>query len=123
MTFEQLPGPAAYMAWFSAALVLVGGALLLWRQAVMTTARRLELRPGVRAAQVMLNAVAATAALTIPPAVSIWLGLIQPSAWVFCSGVVFLVFIVRTGRARLWWAWRQGQQLRASATQGPGRPG
>jgi hypothetical protein len=121
MTSGQAPKSWTYTTSLIAALVLLGAALLLWRRAAMTTARRLELRPGVRAVQIMLNAVAATAASAMPPAVFIWSAQIRSDNWSLGIGVMWLVVACTSAPARLWWAWHRGQRLRtAAAGAGPG---
>ena len=116
MTSEQAPKSWTYTTSLIAALVLLGAALLLWRQAAVTTARRLELRPGVRAVQIMLNAVAATAASAMPPVVFIWSAQIRSDNWSLGIGVMWLVVACTSAPARLWWAWHRAQQLRTAGS-------
>jgi hypothetical protein len=115
MTFEQAPGSAAYLGWFFAALALLWAMLLLWRQAAMTVAARLELSPRVRAAQIVLYAVTTTAAFAIPSVAQIWIGQIKPDNWMLGTGALWLIFFFRSEPARLWWAWHRAKQLRAAA--------
>jgi hypothetical protein len=119
MTLEQFPGSMAFLAWFIATMVPLGAALWFWRQAVVIMAGRIELRPGVRAVQVMLNAVATSAAFAITPVGLIWTGLTGSMAWlVVPSGVFFLFSTGRSAPARLWCAWHRARRLRAAGTGG-----
>lgn len=115
ITWEQLPGSVAYMTWFVAALVPLGAALLLWRKAAITVAGRLDLRPGVRAVQVMLTAVATIAAEAMSAVLPIWIGQARSDAVLLSAGLVLLVVRSRPAPARLWQAWHRARQLRAGA--------
>ncbi len=118
MTLEQLPGSVTSLAWYIAALVLLGAALRFWTQAATTMAGRLELQPRVRAVRIVLNAVATMAASALTPVVLIWIGQIQSDNWLLGAGVFLLVSNCRSTSARLWWAWHRGQRLRAAAAGG-----
>ena len=120
MTLDHVPALVVFLPWFIAALVPLGAALWFWSQAAMTMAGRLELQPGVRAVQIMLNAVATIAATAIPSLVMIWVGQTRPSVWLMIGASVLYFYAgCRSAPARLWWAWHRAQQLRAAAG---GRP-
>jgi len=119
MTLEQFPGSMAFLAWFIATIVPLGAALRFWRQAVVIMAGRLELRPRARTVQIMLNAVATSAAVAITPVGLIWTGLTGSMAWLIVPSGVYLLFSTgRSAPARLWWAWHRAQRLRAAGTGG-----
>jgi hypothetical protein len=119
MTSGPAPKSWAYSTSLIAALALLGAALLLWRQAAKTIARRLELRPGVRAVQIMLNTVARITATGMPPVVLIWNAQTRSDYLTLGVGVWWLVIVWTSVPSRLWQAWHWGQQLR-TATAGPG---
>jgi hypothetical protein len=119
MTLEEASGSLAYWAWLIATLVPLGAALLFWRRAAMTVAGRLELQPGVCAVQVLVNAVTTTAADLVTSVLFIWYGQTHANNWLLAAGLVHLVARSRPVPGRLWWAWRQGQRLRAAGS-GPG---
>jgi len=112
MTYGQMMKSDAYLTWSIATLLLLEGALLLWRQAATAMASRLDIPPGVRAVQLVLSAVAASAFLAIAPVQVIWTGQAQHQGWLLGLGAVLLVYFTRTAPYRLRGAWRLAGELR-----------
>jgi hypothetical protein len=113
---QKVSGAAFF--WFTATVLLLEAALLLWRRAGRATAQRLGLRPGVRASQLMLNAVAANASSVVVPVVGIWIGQASHFAPLLVVGVFALTVRGRTIPFQLRRAWLASRQLRAEAAGG-----
>jgi len=118
MTYGQLKTSGAVFSWFIATIVLLEVALLLWRRAGRGIAQRLDLRPGVRAIRLMLNAVTANASVVAMPVWGIWVGRTQHFGFLLAAGLIALVVRGRTVPFRLRRAWLASRQLRANAARG-----
>jgi hypothetical protein len=109
----------ASSAWLIASFVLLEVALLFWRRAGRAMmAQRLDLRPRVRAVQVMLNAVTVSASLAVLPVVLIQVGQSEHSGWLIGLALLALVGRGYTAPYRLRQAWILGRQLRAGTAGG-----
>jgi hypothetical protein len=101
-------------AWLIATLVLLELALLFWRRAGSAMmAQGLDLRPRVRAVQVMLNAITMSASLAVLPVVLIRFGQAEHSGWFMALALLTLVGRGYAVPYRLRQAWILGRQLRA----------
>jgi hypothetical protein len=109
---------AAALAWFIAILLSLLGALQLWGKVATAMAGQLELEPRVRAVQVVLNAVAATAVHALLPVGLIWSGQVAAHGWTVALGVLLVAGGALSDIDRLWWAWRQARELRAATAEG-----
>jgi len=122
MARSLFTGPAvklvAALAWLIAILVSLAGTLQLWGKVATAMAGQLELEPRVRAVQVVLNAVAATAVHALMPVVLIWSGQVSANGWTVAIGVMLVASGALSDLGRLWWAWRQAWALRATAAEG-----
>jgi hypothetical protein len=117
-TLDQVPGSGVWISWSIAAMVLLGSALVLWRQVVMAIAGRLELSPRVRAVQIVLYTASATAIATTGSIQWIWIGQVRSSDWLLANGAFWILYRIRSEPARLYWAWHRARQLRAGTAGG-----
>jgi hypothetical protein len=107
------------VGWLIATLALLELALLFWRRAGSAMmAQGLDLRPRVRAVQVMLNAITTSASLAVLPVVLIRFGQAEHSGWFMAPALLTLVGRGYTVPYRLRQAWILGRQLWAGAAGG-----
>jgi len=122
MTYDQLNRSAVYAAGLLATVLLLEAVLVLWRLAAKATASQLDLRPRVRAAQILLAAVTSITASVILPAEIIWLGTIQASTQasgpLLGIGAASLFLQCAVAPRRLRRARRRGRRLRSAAARG-----
>jgi hypothetical protein len=118
MTYGQLKTSGTVFFWFIATILLLEVSLLLWRRAGRAIAQRLDLRPGIRATQLMLNAVAANASFVVTPVLGTWIGQTEHFGPLLVIGLFALILRGRAVPFRLWQAWLAGRQLRADAAGG-----
>jgi hypothetical protein len=110
----QLDASSAYFAGFLATGVAVAAAILLWAIAASATARRLALGPRVRAAQLVLGAIAAIMVTVVLAALTCWWSVTQGPPWLFAALVMLAVASVDAW-LQLPRAVRRGRRLLASA--------
>ena len=111
----QLDASSAYLAGFLATGVAVAAAILLWTIAATATARRLALRPRVRAAQLVLGAIAAIMVTVVLAALTFWWSVTQGPPWLFAA-MVMLALVSVDAWLQLPRAVRRGRRLLASAS-------
>jgi hypothetical protein len=111
----QLDASSAYLAGWLATGVAAAAAILLWTIAATATARRLALRPRVRAVQLVLGAVAVIMVTVVLAALTCWWSVTQAPPWLF-AGVVMLALASVDAWVRLPRAIRRGRRLRATAS-------
>jgi hypothetical protein len=111
----QLDAPLAYLAGFFATGLALAAAIGLWAIAAIVTARHLTLAPGVRAAQLMLAAVAPIAVTGTLITLNFWWSASQ-SPWYLVWVVFLLVPASISAWQRIPRAVRQGRRLRAAAS-------
>jgi hypothetical protein len=116
MSFAQLSHSWAYATGVVATALALVVALGLWASAAGATAKHLKLATRARAAQPLLAAVTATAALVIVPANLIWLAVVQSSLPWLVVGVADLVLVGVVMPKRIGQAVRKGRRLRAAAS-------
>jgi hypothetical protein len=115
VSFTQLDAPWAYLIGFFATGLALAAAIGLWAIAATVTARHLTLAPRVRAAQLVLGAVAPAAVTGTLITLSFWWSATQTPfdlVWV----VLVLVPAIISAWQRIPRAARQGKRLRAAAS-------
>jgi hypothetical protein len=118
MSSAQLNHSWAYVAGEAATSLALVAAFGLWASAAAATAKHLTLTPRARAAQLLLTAVTAAAALAIVPANVIWLAAIQSSLPWLVIGLATLAAVGAAAPRRIGQAARKGKRLRRSAASG-----
>jgi len=111
----QLDASWAYLVGFLATGLAVTAAIGLWAIGAAATARRLTLAPRVRAAQLMLGAVAPLAVTVTLVTLDLWWSVTQAPGWLVVA-LVLLALASVPAWLRIRVAAQKGRRLRAAAS-------
>jgi hypothetical protein len=117
LTYDQLSGSGIFFLGAVGAGLLLTAAFGLWANAAKATARHLDLPVRVRAGEMLLAAVTATAVLAMLPFTLILTSAAQSSFSSLLLGVVALATQSVVATSRISRAIRQGRRLRARAAR------
>ncbi len=121
LTYDQLSGSGIFFLGAAGTGLLLTAAFGLWANAAKATVKHLDLALGVRADEMLLTAVTATAVLAMLPLSLILASATQSSLFQLLLGVVSLATQSVAATISIRRALRRGRRLRARAAAGRGR--